>query len=405
MMGNITNDYIDTINRRSTYILKDDYLHEKIYGNKTNKNILVGKNDFVLFKDVIFGGDLEMSLAISMAELRGYDKGNIVKYSEELFEMCIFENCTFHHCVFENCSFIFCDFKECKFEDVHFTNCTFPFFDISRLHDTDIYDYASCYFESCEFWDTNFINNIFVNTIFNETYFTHIKFSNSYLDESLLFDCSFRYRCVITNSKLYRSNFISINQMDIDFVNCEKAFSKETVFHCFDLLISLEDYNARYLSLIKISDIFKNMGYTDISWDYYYIAKRNETKSLSGTARIVSGLADLLCGYGERPSRTFIFIVANILLFGLIYLFSGFTIDNRLCAFSEIKTAWPQNIIELFKLYCHSVFFSITTFSTVGYGNYVPEGVISCTFASIQMIMGVFLTALWTGCIFRKIAR
>ena len=55
--------------------------------------------------------------------------------------------------------------------------------------------------------------------------------------------------------------------------------------------------------------------------------------------------------------------------------------------------------------YGKCLFFSVTTFSTVGYGNYVPLGTLSMIISGIHMIVGVSLCALWTGCIFRKISR
>ena len=51
------------------------------------------------------------------------------------------------------------------------------------------------------------------------------------------------------------------------------------------------------------------------------------------------------------------------------------------------------------------MFFSVTTFSTVGYGNYVPLGTSSMIFSAIHMILGVGLCALWTGCMLRKLLR
>ena len=55
--------------------------------------------------------------------------------------------------------------------------------------------------------------------------------------------------------------------------------------------------------------------------------------------------------------------------------------------------------------YGKCLFFSITTFSTVGYGNYVPLGICSMFVSGLHMFVGVSLCALWTGCIFRKISR
>lgn len=112
----------------------------------------------------------------------------------------------------------------------------------------------------------------------------------------------------------------------------------------------------------------------------------------------------ILCGYGERPLFTMVSMIVSILVFALIYMFTGFSTGNQQIFLNTVIEAWPH-LTQILKYYGHSVFFSVTTFSTVGYGNYVPVGEISSCLAAVQMIIGISLSALWTGCVFRKIAR
>ena len=83
-------------------------------------------------------------------------------------------------------------------------------------------------------------------------------------------------------------------------------------------------------------------------------------------------------------------------------MFSGINAAGNIIKYSFGGGALLKDIICD---YGKCLFFSITTFSTVGYGNYVPLGAVSMVVSGIHMIIGVCLCALWTGCIFRKISR
>lgn len=97
-------------------------------------------------------------------------------------------------------------------------------------------------------------------------------------------------------------------------------------------------------------------------------------------------------------------IAVSIILFAIAYLFTGFQIGQEIISLSKLIESNVE-VMELAKAFGHSMFFSVTSFSTVGYGNYVPIGSMSLIISGVQMLVGVSLTALWTGCIFRKITR
>ena len=156
-------------------------------------------------------------------------------------------------------------------------------------------------------------------------------------------------------------------------------------------------------SLRNISRLFAANGYPDYEGEYYYRSKKVELKGLHGFQRAKSVIALALCGYGERPSFTFFTILISILLFGIIYMFTGVSVgqDNSI----DYPIAEGLTLEKVLGDYGRCVFFSITTFSTVGYGNYVPDGPASMIAAGVHMFIGVSLCGLWTGCIFKKIAR
>ena len=54
--------------------------------------------------------------------------------------------------------------------------------------------------------------------------------------------------------------------------------------------------------------------------------------------------------------------------------------------------------------FLEALYFSLVTFTTVGYGDIIPVGV-SIILSSIEMILGVTMVGIWTATLARKITR
>ena len=170
--------------------------------------------------------------------------------------------------------------------------------------------------------------------------------------------------------------------------------------------VVISDYNKMCLdkskTLMGFSRLFEKNGYSDFEGEYFYQAKKAELKSLKGFSKLKSILFFALCGWGERPSFTLVTILLTIVMFGVVYMFNGINAAGYVIDYAVHGNA---SLLRILCDYGKCLFFSITTFSTVGYGNYVPLGSVSMYAAGIQMLLGISLCALWTGCLFRKIAR
>ena len=127
-------------------------------------------------------------------------------------------------------------------------------------------------------------------------------------------------------------------------------------------------------------------------WDFFLYAKENWGKRLRSLARCFSNLhGRLVWGYGERPFRTFAFAFGLILVCALVYRFSGpvRTLD------SGIR---PVTLAESF-------YFSIVTFATVGYGDFLPLSLAARFFAVIEALSGIILTPLFLVALTRRYLR
>ena len=115
--------------------------------------------------------------------------------------------------------------------------------------------------------------------------------------------------------------------------------------------------------------------------------------------RIISKLVDIFCGYGERPIKVIIFSLLVIVLFATLYFFSGLSFSGESLAFDSNIGFW-ENI----KIYFTALYFSVVTFTTLGYGDLAPIG-IARALAALEAFLGSFTLALFVVVFVKKMTR
>ena len=83
-------------------------------------------------------------------------------------------------------------------------------------------------------------------------------------------------------------------------------------------------------------------------------------------------------------------------------MFTGISIGDRLINYNLTSFSILEKLILVDFL--ESLYFSLVTFTTVGYGDIIPVGT-SIILSSIEMILGVTLVGIWTATLARKITR
>lgn len=338
-------------------------------------------------------------------------------------DFCKFKDCQFECIIFRNCSFSGTEFKNVVFNRVIFDGCMFtlPILEQKNSLHGEFYN-APTSFIDCAFWGV-MINCQLEYSICERCNFTMFTFKNSSLQNSVFESSIFSSVCIqdcnLCNTRTNRCDIFDISFTDEvkSIVNEKTFFDYKTKYESIrkkrkdkDINIKDEIKNRSDLCFKKsksfrgISRIFEMNNLNKESGEIYYQSKLLEKNSLTGIERIKSYIAYFICGYGERPSFTLVTIAGIILIFSLIYMLTGINTNNEIIKY----TISTRNLVD-FMTWVHDygkcIFFSVTTFSTVGYGNYLPIGTLSTIFAGIQMILGVGLSALWTGCILRKLLR
>ena len=135
----------------------------------------------------------------------------------------------------------------------------------------------------------------------------------------------------------------------------------------------------------------------------YFIQKELTMRRLQlprySLKRTISKMVDLFCGYGEAPLRIIGLSMAIIFICAVIYAFTGLSFQDNVQAVNTSQSL-EQNI----SLFASSLYYSVVTFTTLGYGDFTPVG-ISRAIAAIEAFTGSFTIALFVVVFVKKMTR
>lgn len=270
-------------------------------------------------------------------------------------------------------------------------------------------------FSDCDFERIKFINCIFDKCIFSEI---HLSNSNSF--KHTFFSCCILNGIKINKSNFYNSKIIDMQIYDNRNIDINDVFFNEHTFVSFnDLSQNFDDtvdkkdqneirrmeFEFKANAYKKISEIYLKNNQPKLFGEYFYFSKVTELKKykLLSLNRIKFKLAQLTCGFGERPFYSLLFSLGIVTLFTILYMLCGLRIDNVDIKYYIDFNNWVSfdHLTKAFLTFFH---FSLVTFTTVGYGNIVPIGY-SVILSGIEMIIGVIMVGLWVSTIVRKMTR
>ncbi|MEH0758552.1 pentapeptide repeat-containing protein [Vibrio sp. 16] len=113
--------------------------------------------------------------------------------------------------------------------------------------------------------------------------------------------------------------------------------------------------------------------------------------------RWISKSVDMFCGYGEDPLRVVLFSIFLIFVCAMAYFFLDTTGAHPIY---EGVTGWQFYLLEFF----NSLYFSVVTFTTLGYGDISPVGV-ARFIAAFEAFLGSFTMALFVVVFVKKMTR
>ncbi|MBU1285537.1 MAG: pentapeptide repeat-containing protein [Gammaproteobacteria bacterium] len=128
------------------------------------------------------------------------------------------------------------------------------------------------------------------------------------------------------------------------------------------------------------------------------VMRRRQLPRYSGR-RALSWLVDLLSGYGEKPLNVVLFSIALIVFCGLLYFLVGVQHAGQPLGLA-LERGWLANLDDL----ADCLYFSVVTFTTLGYGDITPHG-IARPIAAFEAFAGSFTMALFVVVFVKKMTR
>lgn len=115
--------------------------------------------------------------------------------------------------------------------------------------------------------------------------------------------------------------------------------------------------------------------------------------------RVTSKFVDLFCGYGEKPLNVIGFSMTLIFVCSLAYFLLGVQANGEFTAFN-FGHSFSKNLYN----FASCLYFSVVTFTTLGYGDITPVG-LSRFVAALEAFSGSFTLALFVVVFVKKMTR
>lgn len=213
----------------------------------------------------------------------------------------------------------------------------------------------------------------------------------------------------LTKANLHYANLEGCNLLGANFTNAKIEHvnwgNQITQEQQAQQATSLENKIDLYQ---QAEEIYRNLRQTAEQQGLFEIAgrffqkemvmRRRQLKPYSAK-RMFSKLVDIFCGYGESPARVILFSLILIIIFATLYFFSGLSFSGDSLAFDKNSSLW-ENI----KIYFSALYFSVVTFTTLGYGDLAPIGV-ARALAALEAFLGSFTLALFVVVFVKKMTR
>lgn len=211
----------------------------------------------------------------------------------------------------------------------------------------------------------------------------------------------------LSNANLHRANLAECNLLGVNLKNSlldhvcwgEKLYQEKEAEANPENAITM--YEEAEESARNIRRHCEHLGMMSVAGHFFYrerVFHRLQMPKYS-QKRLLSWLVDLISGYGESPLRVVMFSLGLIFLCSFLYLFTGVQDGDTIVRFNG-SVGLFQNV--LYWLDC--LYFSVVTFTTLGYGDLTPFG-LSRIFAACEAFTGSFSLALFVVLFVKKMIR
>ena len=369
-------------------------LFRKMRESKTISNTYAPDKEYSYkdFADKIFGEH----------HIKGEE--NFKEISNKDIVCSTFKNCRFENIKFKDCRFIGCYFIKCEFSSggVAFENCSFFKEESDSIPSLNKNDNFSCNFKDCNIYG-KFLNCIMNFSIFENCKITNSSFNLSDMTSFIIINSEFKM-IIMADVDLTGAKIMNTYIEDLEFRDKYKSKMDEKTF--VDSIKPRKkdrsEYEGLYMVYETLANKFKENQLNNNFGEYYFLAQKMQFKTLKPTPKIISFLAWVTCGYGERPLYAVYSSLVIILIFAVIYLILGIDIDGQLVNFYTITNNF--NLSELVEYLNEAINLSVGMFAGVGFNNAQPTPSSFMT-TNIEMLVGVAMMGIGIGATTKKLIR
>jgi len=194
---------------------------------------------------------------------------------------------------------------------------------------------------------------------------------------------------------LYKTNFSDKCYLEYELLENKK----------YEPLIFEDNYKKTKWNFLIVSDIYKSSGRTEQYLETFYFFKRYERLERKYEKGYKFSLLDYLIGittkYYTSWKRTLLSMGVIILTFFLLYcsfpnlLMSNYTVINSKNLFITVLEMYQASNFDMHFLiskFGNTLYFTIITFTTVGYGDITPLNWMKLA-VSLESFLGIFFTS------------
>jgi len=179
----------------------------------------------------------------------------------------------------------------------------------------------------------------------------------------------------------------------------QQALAEEKSGHreqAADLYLEAEETYRNLRIHLERSGLFERAG------DFFHreMVMRRKQMTKPSSARAISYLVDIFCGYGEKPIRVVLFSLAFIVFCAACYFFAAGVIYQG----QELGLNTRFSLMENLNHFISCLYFSVVTFTTLGYGDVTPVGA-TRAIAAVEAFAGSFTMALYVVVFVKKMTR
>lgn len=215
-----------------------------------------------------------------------------------------------------------------------------------------------------------------------------------------------------SGSNLHKANITDCNLLGIKFHESKLEYiewGKRLIQEAqVKRLSNVQDHAFNHDLLQQAEEIYRKLrleterqGLPEMAGVFFQreMAVRRKQLRFLSFERMISKAVDLFCGYGEKPLRVIGFSMTLIGLSAIAYFFFGLSHAD-----SIIGLDTQASVVDNTYDFLECLYFSVITFTTLGYGDIVPTD-FARLIAAIEAFCGSFTLALFVVVFVKKMTR